>query len=318
MKTISGGAISKSDHHKLPTRLVDVGSIETNIEPRLVNTAGFPDGQWIALSHCWGEPQNHPPKTTRENLAERLAVIPLNSMPKSFVDAIAVTRSLGFQYIWIDSLCIVQDDEEDWLAESEHMGSIYEKAISASSAPDSSGGLFIPRPYGELNVPTVLIPFIDPSMSASGPLGKYSIGLEWRQEPFVQEFDPMDTALSKRGWATQEWILSRRTIHFLDRGMVWVCKINAEAETGYFVVSRGIPIQEYRNAWGQIVQEHSARLFTYQRVRLVSLEGLASRYRHFKPTDDWYAAGIWGSDMPLHLLWSPRILGWDRDRLGVG
>ncbi|PVH80552.1 HET-domain-containing protein, partial [Cadophora sp. DSE1049] len=308
--------MTRSDLHKLPTRLVDIGSPESNVDPRLVHTESYPDGQWVALSHCWGEPQNHPPKTTRENLAERLAGIPLSSMPKSFTDAVAVTKALGLQYIWIDSLCIIQDDEEDWLAESKHMGSVYEKAfltIAASSASDSRGGLFITRPYGELKVPTISISFDDPAIGATEPLGSYSIGLEWRQEPFIQELDPMDTALSKRGWATQEWILSRRTIHFLDRGLVWVCKTSAEAETGYFVVGRGIPIQEYKNAWGQIVQEHSARLFTYQRDRLVSLEGLASRYRHFKPKDDWYAAGIWGSDMPLHLLWSPKMLAWDRE-----
>ncbi|KAK0109307.1 hypothetical protein ONS96_003126 [Cadophora gregata f. sp. sojae] len=316
VKAISGENMNTSDLHQLPTRLVDLGPLESNLEPRLVNTKGYPEGQWVALSHCWGKPENHPPKTTRYNFEQRLNQIPLSLMPKTFLDAMAVTKALGVQYIWIDSLCIIQDDEEDWLAESKLMGSVYEKAfftIAASSAPDSRGGLFIPRPYGDLKVPTVSIPFEDPVTNASEHFDKYSIGLEWRQEPFMQELDPMDTALSKRGWATQEWILSRRTIHFLDRGLVWVCKTTAEAETGYFVVGRGIPIQEYSNAWGQIVQEHSARLFTYQRDRLVSLEGLASKFRHFKPKDDWYAAGIWGSDMPLHLLWSPKMLAWDRD-----
>jgi len=316
MKTMSGSIMENGDNHKLPTRLIDLGPPKSDAPPRLVKTKDYSKGQWVALSHCWGGPQNHPLKTTRANFEERLAGIPLSSMPKSFVDAVTVTKALGLQYIWIDSLCIIQDDEVDWLAESKHMGSVYEEAfvtIAASSAPDSSGGLFIPRPYGELEVPAVSIPFDHPKKGASEPLRKYNIGLEWRQEPFIQELDPMDIALSKRGWATQEWILSRRTIHFLDRGLVWVCKTTAEAESGYFVVGRGIPIQEYRNAWGQIVQEHSARLFTYQRDRLISLEGLTSRYRFFKPKDDWYAAGIWGSDMPLHLLWSPKMLAWDRE-----
>ncbi|KAG4441659.1 hypothetical protein IFR05_002866 [Cadophora sp. M221] len=307
--------MSAFERHRLPTRLLDVGP-GPNVEPRLVETTGYPEGQWVALSHCWGEVQSHPLKTTRNKLAERLAGIPLSSMPKSFIDAIAVTKALGLRYIWIDSLCIIQEDEDDWLAESKTMGSVYERAvltIAASSAEDSTKGLFIRRPYAELKVPTVQVPFMGTKSptGASESLGEYSIGIEWRQEPFMKELDPIDTALSKRGWATQEWILSRRIIHFLDRGMVWVCKSHVETETGYFIVGRGLPRKEISNEWGQLVQEHSNRLFTYARDRLVSLEGLASKYRHFKPVDDFYAYGIWGSDMPLHLLWSPRMLAWE-------
>lgn len=315
-QTISSETMSASERHKLPTRLVDIGPPGSNVEPCLVETTGHPDGQWVALSHCWGEVQNHPLKTTRDNLVERLAGIPPSSMPKSFMDAVAVTKALGLRYIWIDSLCIIQENEDDWLAESKHMGSVYEEAvltIAASSAENSTKGLFIRRSYAELEVPTVQVPFINERGpgGVSEQLGEYSIDMEWRHEPFMKELDPMDTALSKRGWATQEWILSRRIIHFLDNGMVWVCKSHAGTETGYYIVGRGLPREELSNEWGQIVQEHSSRLFTYARDRLISLDGLASKYRHLKPQDDFYAFGIWGSDMPLHLLWSPRMLTWE-------
>ncbi|KAH6713366.1 heterokaryon incompatibility protein-domain-containing protein [Leptodontidium sp. MPI-SDFR-AT-0119] len=203
-QTISSETMSASERHKLPTRLVDVGPPGSNVEPCLVETTGHPDGQWVALSHCWGEVQNHPLKTTRDNLVERLAGIPPSSMPKSFMDAVAVTKALGLRYIWIDSLCIIQEDEDDWLAESKHMGSVYEEAvltIAASSAENSTKGLFIRRSYAELEVPTVQVPFINERGpgGVSEQLGEYSIGMEWRHEPFMKELDPMDTALSKRG-----------------------------------------------------------------------------------------------------------------------
>ncbi|KAH7350618.1 hypothetical protein BKA65DRAFT_582569 [Rhexocercosporidium sp. MPI-PUGE-AT-0058] len=131
-KTTSGVTMSSSELHKLPTRVVDIGPSGSNIDPHLINTSGYPDGNWVTLSHY--------------NITERLDGIPMSSMPKSFVDAIAVTKALALRYIWIDSLCIIQEDEEDWVAESKHMGSIYEKAVltvAASSAEDSRKGLCI-------------------------------------------------------------------------------------------------------------------------------------------------------------------------------
>jgi Heterokaryon incompatibility protein (HET) len=172
--------------------------------------------------------------------------IPLSSLPKTFLDAIVVTKALGLRYLWIDSLCIIQDNEDDWLAESKTMGTLYERAVitlAASTAPDSTYGLFLERPYSELQVPSVQLPFIrrDTTSGVQEVLGHYSIGIEWRQEPFMTQIDPMETPLSKQGWATQEWILSRRIVHFLDQGMVWVCRRHAEDESGQQIIGRGLP-----------------------------------------------------------------------------
>jgi Heterokaryon incompatibility protein (HET) len=102
---------------------------------------------------------------------------------KPFLDAIVVTKALGLRYLWIDSLCIIQDDEDDWLAESKTMGTLYERAVvtlAASTAPDSTHGLFLERLYSELQVPSVQLPFIrrDTTSGVQEVPGHYSIGIE--------------------------------------------------------------------------------------------------------------------------------------------
>ncbi|KAF2810966.1 HET-domain-containing protein [Mytilinidion resinicola] len=313
MKTISGETIYADELHKLPHRLLDLGLPLSDVEPRLVDTAGYPDGKWVALSHCWGIPENHPLKTTRDTLNDRMRGIPLSSMPKTFVHAVKVTKAPGLRYLWIDSLCIVQNDENEWLAESQDMGTIYERAVltlAASSAVDSTLGLFLQRDYSRIHTPSTQLSFLEKD-SASGDelLGDYHIGIEWRQEPFMKALDPMDTTLSTRGWATQEWILSRRIVHFMENGMAWVCQSRAEDETRFVIVGRGLGLRDWSNQWGSIIQEHSSRKFTHQTDRLVSLEGLARKFAKLKPASTFYSFGTWESDLPEHLLWSPKMLG---------
>lgn len=108
-----------------------------------------PGTKYVALSHCWGE-QEHWPKclTTIETLEERMSHIPWDIIPQTFRDAIIFTRQLGLEYIWIDSVCIVQNDHKDWERESMLMDSVYANAFvtfAAVASPDSRGGLLKSR-----------------------------------------------------------------------------------------------------------------------------------------------------------------------------
>ena len=89
----------------LPTRVVAVGNANTS--PKLLCTQGE-RAEYLALSHCWGTEQNF--TTTTATLSERTRGIAWADLPKSFQDAITLARTLGFSYVWIDSLCILQDD----------------------------------------------------------------------------------------------------------------------------------------------------------------------------------------------------------------
>jgi len=95
----------------LPKRVVDVGSEE--VEPRLYLSQKDEIVPYTALSYCWGDFRHI--TTTKDTLKQRLLGIPISVLPKTFNDAIALTRRLGVRYIWIDSLCIIQDDNLDWV-----------------------------------------------------------------------------------------------------------------------------------------------------------------------------------------------------------
>lgn len=67
------------------------------------------------------------------------------AMPKTLIDAIIITRHLGLRYLWSDSLCICQDDAQDWTQESSRMCSVYSNAhlvIGATRSSDGEGGCF--------------------------------------------------------------------------------------------------------------------------------------------------------------------------------
>lgn len=116
----------------LPTRLLDVGSLDGTELPRLVETSKEDIGApYAALSHMWGDPtqgQAPPIRTLKANYTEMLSGIPRQIMSKNFVHAVIATRLLRLRYIWIDSLCIVQDSAEDWRKEAATMYKMYKFA----------------------------------------------------------------------------------------------------------------------------------------------------------------------------------------------
>ncbi|KAK4151593.1 heterokaryon incompatibility protein-domain-containing protein [Chaetomidium leptoderma] len=110
-------------------------------------------GRYTCLSHCWGGAQ--PLKTTKDNSEDHLVSIPWDTIPKTFQEAIKLNWHLGIQYIWIDSLCIIQGDGDDWARESTKMCDVYGNAyltIAASSAPNSTQGLFLQETWDLLSL----------------------------------------------------------------------------------------------------------------------------------------------------------------------
>jgi hypothetical protein len=128
----------------LPDRVIDVGSYNGD-QIALLETFNSPKlGRYIALSHCWGGKVPEC-RTTKETLATRLAAIPFNSFPKIFRDAITVARRLEVRCLWIDCVCIVQNDERDWQKQAAKMCDVYSQSyltLAAAYSPDCDGGLF--------------------------------------------------------------------------------------------------------------------------------------------------------------------------------
>jgi hypothetical protein len=132
---------------KLPSRLVRVWQNATTlkIEAKICRGEMLPANTlYLSLSHCWGKSKFL--TTTRENICQFELSLPVDKLSQTFQDALLVTNELGFDYIWIDSLCVVQDDIEDWRRESSLMGEVYRNAsckISASAFADGREGFML-------------------------------------------------------------------------------------------------------------------------------------------------------------------------------
>jgi hypothetical protein len=130
---------------RLPKRVIDVGHREAH----LYETAGE-FGDYVALSHAWSYSQ--PLKTTISTLKQRLGRLVWQELPTAFQEAILVVRAVGLRYLWIDSLCIIQDDHVDWEVEAARMASIYENAyLTIMLHQSKDGDSSFPRPLEESN-----------------------------------------------------------------------------------------------------------------------------------------------------------------------
>jgi len=134
--TISGRVLDdKRKKQPLPTRLIEVAP-----KPRLRGTAGQ-QGEYLALSYCWGTSmqggESQGAITTRETLEDFHEALPLDQLSVTVRDAILLVQRLGFRYLWVDALCIVQGDEADW----ERSQSRWPTSSRTRSALSSPSGL---------------------------------------------------------------------------------------------------------------------------------------------------------------------------------
>lgn len=213
----------------IPTRVLSVGKHDDR-SVQLVETSHSEEFEtYLALSHCWGElPLQDKIKmtTTTSNLSNRLEYIPLTSLPKSFIDAIHITRQLGEAYLWIDSLCIIQDSVDDWERESRVMGLIYGNALctlAAAEAKNSNEGIFRPRDE------------IPPSLNITLPVHYQEDSEEHHIFlhpifPSYQATVPY-TPLATRAWVLQERQLSRRLVTITANQVFWECTCSSASET---------------------------------------------------------------------------------------
>ena len=199
----------------LPTRVLDLG---VGPDPALhlqINEMET-HGSYLALSYCWGKPSStartKPVLLVEENIGDLIAGIKLESLSQSIQDAIVVTRNLGFRYLWVDALCIIQDDPADTDREISGMATIYKNAavtLAASVADKASDG-FLSRKS---------TPYLPPYAFAI-PMANDQTGTVYLAAGSYEPDHPLD----KRGWALQEFMLSSRLLIFSDHEPLWQCK----------------------------------------------------------------------------------------------
>jgi hypothetical protein len=317
-----------SRHHKhcaqqrdveLPARLVQI-PLDDNHLLKLRVTEGQ-TGRYMALSHCWGNGIAF--KTTKATFNDKQDGFKLDQIPRNLRDAVHIARSLGFEYLWVDALCIIQDSPGDWAGESSKMARIYGNAsltLCADLAPHSEFGILRPRNTIRSHL-----------FGSHGELCLQTRGEGWAAMPQMP--------LTRRGWTFQERVLSARILHFLGDQIAWECKTTlyleehhaAEIEPPVHFSIQGFvrevlhqPSNSRRDGsadiaeaieekmslttrishWNSFVSELNVRNFTKLSDKFPSLSGLASALE--VPGMGKYLAGVWEYDVFQSMTWFPR------------
>lgn len=307
--------------------MIDVGD-NSYADIRLLETkAQGLSGPYLTLSHCWG--LSGMLKLTLGTFGAFVSGFPVCKLPKTFQDMVTITRNLGFRYVWIDALCIIQDSPEDWELESIHMGEIYSGAIlsiAASASPNSTEG-FLPRPAPS---PAVYVHPGWTDFPASGGALTYRIecNLAIHQEI-------ANSVLNSRGWVHQEMQLPPAILHFAS-GQVWFgcaeATYNEEHPAGLpsymgelqfsnlkqlLLQSQSAPAspedaatrrREAMTTWFEIMTAYNATRLTRPSDKLVAIAGLANLLRLVFGPDIVYNSGVWSYFLVEQLLWCTAAL----------
>ena len=306
----------------LPTRVIYLG--KSDEELRLCITHGT-SAKYATLSHCWG--QITLPTLSMNNIQRLQLAIDYSVLPKSFQDAITVTRRLGVQYLWIDSLCIIQDSAQDWEQESAKMADIYINAwftIAATGAHDARGGLFIPSEYrGQaVEIPCPGSAGEPNFIYARESRDQQNVAVDVAHRPHRATRNPLDG----RAWALQERCLSTRTFFYTETELAWECLTGTQCECRShfqrthtssstlkknFIAFRNLPYVNFSHArghtdalkeeWKALVEDFTRRNLTKVTDRLPAFSGLAAQYE--KATSMTYAFGLWKENFAHGLTW---------------
>jgi len=252
--------------------------------------------------------------TTKSNWTKLALNISFNALPPLFQDAVIITRQLGLRYIWIDSLCIIQDSLRDWETESSKMGSIYQNSYITISATNSGDGGA--RCLAERRKP-VKIPYQNTSKKELALRARKVLDHHPKDNPDGGPARPIGP-LSHRAWALQEVVLSTRVLHYTATELLFECKTSYRCEclpeqraypTTPSLIPRAVAsrnIHAVWDAWQCIVEKYSARNLTVPGDKLPAISGIASKIREATHSD--YMAGLWKGNLASDLLWSASSL----------
>jgi hypothetical protein len=277
--------------------------------------------------------------TTLSTLEDRKREIPLSILPRTFQDAILVTRRLGIQYVWIDSLCIIQDSAEDWSKEAAKMTDVYLNStvtIAADGKLSNNGTCYAPFD-STCKTRNISVPVPVPCLDNNGieclvyvrrEMDHFALALSggtahtYRDHPWKI----FRSELNTRGWTFQERLLAPRTLHYSPAELAWECGtqicfesslvplIAERVEDAYkaqFFGNTKSNVQRakdegkdstYRSTqWGNMVSSFTDRNLTYESDRLPAISGLANLLK--MSLDDEYICGVWRDTLARELLW---------------
>lgn len=302
----------------LPSRVIEISKNGAFWHIQLVCNQKGQHKPYAALSYCWGPSQVNSLRTMKGNIDSMVTSIPWNLLPRTMKDAIVTTHELGIRYLWIEALSIIQDDDEDKAREISQMPHIYGQAtvvIAATRAAEVNEGFLHDR------VVTHHEAFRFPYLCANGAIGSVTL------------FDPGDQyrydrqPLNMRAWALQERLLAPRVLEYSRYQTLWICRRKnmgcTDGWTPHELQTHGWiqPLDSHLYAskpltplarkdmtvsllrsWAGLINHYTRRDLTIHSDGILAVSGIAEIYA--KTLDDRYLAGLWGSSLPLALLWS--------------
>ncbi|KAK3688663.1 heterokaryon incompatibility protein-domain-containing protein [Podospora appendiculata] len=295
----------------LPARLLRLQKEGNITTARLVSIYSLDNPKYVALSYSWGYTPDQPPlTTTHSNIAQMQAGIDLASAPLCLQDAMFTCLHLGIELLWIDSLCIIQDDAGDWAVESSKMGAVYRNAFltiisaSTSSCHDKfltktrEGSQAIARTQNGAKEGLIRV--------RRSPKGGHH--LRWHEVYPRAPIDPIDT----RAWTIQERALSTRSIMLTGVEVQWECRESKSCECGLEAeetvreyIKFGLdPANKWKpmSTWETLLVEYSRRRLTVEADRLPAIAALARMIAPSIGSD--YFAGLWKKELLTGLCWS--------------
>ncbi|KAK4155262.1 heterokaryon incompatibility protein-domain-containing protein [Chaetomidium leptoderma] len=300
----------------LPSRVLDVAAPgESGV--RLYVSEGE-TAPYTALSHCWG----HKPflRTLSGSLDDHKSEIAWARLPLSFQDAITFTRQLGIRYLWIDSLCIIQDDQHDWCHEAAKMGSVYQNAdlvISAAKASGAYGGMYAELPDKHKIHTIQYTPGRDDDGDddddfSSSEQEEVNTTADKNNKPPPETIhirlslshthrllSPYHAPTSSlpiftRGWILQERLLSPRILHFGPEELSFEC---FESSTCQCTL-----------CWRRLVEDYSRLRLTQGKDVFPAVSGMARQMQSVRGVGTRYVAGLWEDSLVWgDLLWHVQL-----------
>ncbi|KAJ0107042.1 hypothetical protein J7T55_006920 [Diaporthe amygdali] len=286
--------------------------------------------KYAALSYCWGKYETWPLcRTTRENLFNHLGGIRPEELPLALSDAVVATRRLGLEYLWIDSLCIIQDDEKDWQIKSLQMATVYTHAyvtLFAAHAANTDTGIFCHREKESLtHILTIRF------RGESYPIWAFHVPQEsGRIEPRLLADiwrgsleRSLEYPIFNRAWAFQERLASRRVLFFGKEELIMECASGCVFEESIYRMqpprlsdktlkeAYADGMTSSRKTWWEIVFTYSHLKLTVPTDRLSAIAAVAQRLAQHNPTDE-YLCGLWRKSFLSDLLWERVLNNLDR------
>ncbi|KAI0892906.1 heterokaryon incompatibility protein-domain-containing protein [Annulohypoxylon nitens] len=283
-------------------RVLDLG---TSHDPNICLTTFDDRSRYATLSHCWGTSQ--PMKLEKKRMDEFKKCITFKELPKTFQDAIEATRCLGIRYLWIDSLCIIQDSKKDWEDQCGVMSDIYSKSYVTLAGTDAencdSGFLHERRPLMEANL----------LLTCEGKPCTVNLQYWSPKQTGVRCHPNPKWPLMCRAWVLQERLLSRRVLYFERQTMIMECFLIVRYEDHHYPTSWKylcgiVPKKRFddlgsctKDYWYHMINTYSRLSLSNISDKLPALSGLAA---HVAQVSGFrYLAGIWQQHLPEALAW---------------